>query len=115
MRVGIMVLVTATVMALSNIELIQTQDQDVNQLQINIKKVLTPLINNPLLGGNVLQSTLATGDNKISHGLNRALQGWVIVDVNGITDVYRNQGNFDPTKILVLNSSAAVSVSLYVF
>lgn len=104
-------------MALSNIELLSSKDQDVNQLQINIKKVLTPLINNPLLGGNIVGGsvTLATGDNNISHGLNQTLQGWSVQDINGPAVIYRNQGSVDPTKILVLNSSAAVTVTLYVF
>lgn len=104
-------------MSLSNIELISSQDQDVNQLQINIKRALTPLINNPLLGGDVVSGsvTLSVGDNNISHGLNSTLQGWVIVDINGPSVIYRNQASVDPTKILVLNSSAAVTVSLYVF
>jgi hypothetical protein len=102
-------------MALSNMELIQTTDGDVNQLQINVKRTFTPLINNPLLGGNILQATLVVGDNQISHGLNRTLQGWIIVDRNGASSIYRNQGTQNPSQILVLNSSAAVTVSLYVF
>lgn len=100
---------------LSNIELIQTDDGDVNQLQINVKKALNPVFNNPILSGNTMTFQLAVGDNFINHGLNRALQGWTITDVNQPTTVYRNQGSSDPTRILVLNSTAIASVSLYVF
>lgn len=115
MHAGIMATVIMMVaMGLSNIELLQTQDGDVNQLQINIKKVLTPLINNPLLAGNTMSVDLKTGDNQIAHGLNRTLLGWVIVDIDGASVIYRN-GKLNPSQILTLNSSAAVNVSLYVF
>jgi len=56
--------------------------------------------------------SLVIGDNLIPHGLNRALTGWAIVDIDGASDIYKTTSN---SRFITLNSSAAVTVSLEVF
>lgn len=100
-----------------SIGLVQTDDRKVNQLQQNLKQALDPLLQNPLLNGYIISDIdLATGDNIISHGLNRPLQGWVQVLADAGVTLYDKQSeNTTPSSTLVLNSSGAATVSLYVF
>lgn len=103
-------------MALSNIQLLQSTDPDINQLQINIKNVLNPIIGNAILGGRVVGPiALTVGNNNVSHGLGTTLQGWWPVSPQGVSNLYQNQGSANPAQILVINSSAAITVSFYVF
>jgi hypothetical protein len=103
-------------MSLSNIQLLQNSDPEVNQLQINIKTVLAPVIGNPVVGGLVVGPVaLTVGLNNISHGLGQTLQGWWVVSPQGVTNVYQVTGVANPAQILTVNSSAAVTVSFYVF
>ncbi len=92
-----------------------TENQDLNNMQENVEEVVAPLLKNPLLDGQVLSNIeLTTGSNSISHKLGRKLQGWLIVDKDDVADVYRETSP-TPTLTLVLNSSANVTISLYVF
>lgn len=88
-----------------------------NQLQQNLKQAVDPLLQNPFLDGYVISNIdLATGDNTISHGLNRPLQGWVQVLADaGVTLYDKQEDNTTPSSTLVLNSSGAATISLYVF
>lgn len=75
---------------------------------------LNPVIANPLLQGNLIQNiALINGNNIINHGLNRMQIGWFIVDQNATALFYRI-ASFN-SKTLNLNSSGAVTVSLWVF
>jgi hypothetical protein len=56
---------------------------------------------------------LINGTTIINHGLGKMQQGWFIVDINGAATIYRSQPLNDKT--LILNSSAAVIVSIGVF
>lgn len=92
-----------------------TTDQDLNNIQENVEEAFTPFIKNPLLDGQILSNiTLTAGDNDISHKLGRKLQGWLIVDINAVSNIYRKTST-TPTLTLKLNSSANCIVSLYVF
>ncbi len=98
-------------------QLVQTSDRNVNQLQQSIAQAVNPLLQNPVTQGNLINGvSLVVGSNTINHGLNAALQGWIIVGINGIASVYDAQAtNPSPGKTLILISSAAVTVNLYVF
>lgn len=83
-------------------------------LQTKWKSVLDPIISNPTTNMSILKNVkLYTGDNQVSHFLQRPQQGWIVVDINGVADVYRYR-DFDSI-YLYLNSSADVTVSLGVF
>lgn len=99
------------------IPLVQTQDKDINQLQQNLSQALNPVIQNPVISGNILvQQKLISGFNVINHGLGRKLQGWFLVRKRGSSDIYDTQDlNQSPAATLQLQSSAVVSVDIYVF
>lgn len=96
----------------------QTNDRNLGSAQQYLSQALSPLLKNPLTNGNVLENiSLAIGDNTISHGLGRALQGWSIVRMRSVfSQLYDKQTtNSNIENTLVLNSSAVVVVDVYVF
>jgi hypothetical protein len=78
--------------------------------------LLNPLLGNPLSNGQLLDNVnLVNGTNIINHTLGRKLQGWIKV-LGGSAIIYDNQStNPTPQLTLSLTSSAAVTVSLWVF
>lgn len=56
---------------------------------------------------------LILGNNAVPHLLQQMQQGWVIVDIQGVSSIYR----YSPfnTTYLYLHSSAAVTVSIGVY
>lgn len=100
-----------------SIALVQTDDRNVNQLQQNLKQAVDPLLQSPLLNGYIIPNiTLISGDNTIEHGLNRPLQGWFrVLDTAGPVLYDKQASNTTPSTTLVLNSSGAATISLYVF
>lgn len=75
---------------------------------------MQPIISKPQAQANILsQVVLVPGANVINHLLGRKLQGWQIVDIDGVASLYRSQPNNDLT--LTLTSSAAVTVGILVF
>lgn len=100
-----------------NIPKVQTPNRQVNQLQDNIRTSLAPILQNPVVMGQVLQSVpLTTGANSVNTLLNRTLQGWFIVRQRAAASVYDTQdSNATPQTTLNLVSSADVVIDLYVF
>jgi hypothetical protein len=83
-------------------------------MQSNWSSQLNPIIVNPGLQISLLKDiNLVTGNNVINHKLQRNQQGWYVVDITGVADIYRNAPLNNLT--LTLNSSANVTVSLMVF
>ncbi len=78
---------------------------------------LNPLLGNPLVNGQILSAVrLTTGANVINHGLQRKLQGYLVILNSAATTFYDSQAsNQMPDRTLILNSSGATTVSLYVF
>lgn len=75
---------------------------------------INPFLALPILKGIMLADvTLKVGDNNINTLLARKQQGWLVVDKTGVATVYRSKP-FNSTT-LTLNSSAPVTVSLWVF
>lgn len=56
---------------------------------------------------------LAIGNNVITHGLGRVPTGWIIMDINAASAIYRSAA-FNATT-LTLNSSAIATIRLGVF
>lgn len=100
-----------------SIAIVQTDDRNVNQLQQNLKQALDPFLKAALLQGYILSDVaLSSGDNIIRHGLDRKLQGYITVLANAAATIYDKQSeNTSPETTLILNASAPVTVSLYVF
>lgn len=78
---------------------------------------LNPVLGNPLVNGQMLDGVaLASGDNAVNHGLQRKLQGYLVVLNSAAVTFYDKQAtNQRPDLTLILNASGATTVSLYVF
>jgi hypothetical protein len=89
------------------------ESADIQRLQKNLETAVAQAIKSPLLDGRIIPNvTLASGDNKIEHKLARTLRGYLVIDrTNGAT-IYRTSID---DKYLTLNSSAQITVSLWVF
>lgn len=96
---------------------VQSQTRELNQVQYNVAQVLEPLSQQPLAYGNLLKSVvLAVGDNNVNHLLSVPLTGWIVTRKRANSDIFDKQDtNQTPQLTLVLNSSAAVTVDLFVF
>lgn len=94
-----------------------TDDKDFGLMQTRWASEINPLLLSPFLQGRLIQNvSLSTGDNVVNHGLNRKLQGWVLVRQRAAATIYDKQDlNQIPNLTLTLNTSANVSVDLYVF
>ena len=102
-------------MNLPNLPIFQQLTQNsFSLLQTSWKAALTPIIQNELNQGILLENiSLIIGDNQINHLLTRMQKGWIITDINGAAMIYRSQPLNDRT--LTLNSTAAVTISIWVF
>lgn len=90
------------------------QQLSITAMQNQWATMIEPVINNPLNLANILKDvSLVTGNNVINHKLGRKMQGWFIVDIQGVSSIYRSAEFNELT--LTLNSSASVTVSLGVF
>jgi len=77
-------------------------------------QTLNPIINSPLSAASIIENVvLINGTNIIPHKLNRLMQGWFLMDINGIASIYRSLP-FN-NKTLTLVSNAAVTIGLGVF
>lgn len=75
---------------------------------------LNPFLFNPLNQVAILENvSLQAGVNVLNHMLGQNMQGWFLVDVQGIATIYRSQPFNDQT--LTLTVSAPVTVSIGVF
>lgn len=104
-------------MDLGKVSQLNIQDRVINQLQSNIINRLNQILGLSILNGNYLPDVaLASGDNTINHGLQRNLIGWMIYRKSAAVNIYDKQNTNDsPETTLILNSSGAVTVSIYVF
>jgi hypothetical protein len=104
-------------MKLRAVASVNTSDNVINRVQDNVLAGLKAVAQSPILGGALLKGVvLAVGDNTIRHGLGSALSGWTVVRQRAAATIYDKQdSNTIPASTLVLNSSAAVTVDLYVF
>lgn len=99
---------------IGTIALVQTTERTINQLQLNIKQAVEPVLKNPLVQGQFLNGqALVIGSNVINHGLGRTMQGWMVTDVNAAANIYRSAALNDKT--LTLTSDVAVTVNIYIF
>lgn len=96
---------------------VQSKNTELNQVQDNIQRALAPLLGNQVLLGVLLAGiVLKAGVNSVNHTLGRKLTGWTIVRQRAEAQLWDTQdSNPTPNLTLSLNSTAAVTVDLYVF
>lgn len=98
-----------------SLPIFQDENKNIMLLQTNWASALNKLLDNPLLNGIILKDqVLSIGSNTISHRLQRAPQGCIIISKNAAASIFE-----EPSPItnlfLVLNSSAACVIDLYIF
>lgn len=92
----------------------QTKDNSLSLMQTRWASQLNPLLANPANNASILKGiSLTIGSNVINHKLGHILQGWQIVDIDGVANIYRSAAKNDLT--LTLTSDADVTVDLVVF
>ena len=102
----------------AQIPVVQTNNADFRLFQSQLSKVLQPILSNPINFGTRLSgvSLLANGVNTVNHNLNRTLQGWFLVRNRADAVVWDSQdSNTNQTQTLLLNTSADVTVDIWVF
>ena len=83
-------------------------------MQNKWKSLIDPVLSNPTTNMNILKNvSLVIGNNVINHLLGKVQQGWIITDIQGVSDIYRS-APFNALT-LTLNSSAVVTVNIGVF
>ena len=94
---------------------IMTKDQDLNLLQTRYRSLINPVLDNPLLKGNLIDGVVLTigSTNVLNHKLSRNQLGYIITDQNATARIYRAAPLNEKT--LTLASDAAVTISLLVF
>ena len=97
---------------------INVGDQDLQRVQENTDNAFRQFLRNALLDSAFLETIdLVTGqDNVINHTLNRPLRGWFPVRKSAEATLWDTQAiNTLPSRTLVLQTSADVTISLIVF
>lgn len=90
------------------------QQLDLPKMQTTWAQQLNPVIANALVQGQQLNNIqLINGVTVVNHKLGRKMQGWIVVDMDAASIIYRSQPFNALT--LTLTSNAAVSISLWVF
>lgn len=88
--------------------------KDLSLLATKWKSLLDPVLANPMTNMSILKNVaLTTGTNQVAHLLGQVQQGWVILDIQGASTIYRYR-DFNAT-YLYLNSSADVVCNIGVF
>jgi hypothetical protein len=88
-------------------------DPALNEVQDNVAEVVQYLSGNAVIDGLLLTGiVLSSGSNKVAHKLNRKPLGWIVVDRNSSVTIYSTSST---EKFLNLTTSAAVTVSLWIF
>lgn len=101
---------------MKSVSRVQTQERVLNQIQDNLIKSITDLNAIPLNSGVLLSDiVLASGSNTIYTTLPQAITGWIVTRKSANEDIYDEQSTNINPKTLILNSSGAVTVSLFVF
>ena len=83
-------------------------------MQTRWKSLLDPILENPINSISIIDNVaLVIGNNVINHRLGRKQQGWLILDIDAASTIYRSADFNDKT--LTLNASAAATIKLGVF
>lgn len=94
---------------------IRVKDAELEAVQTNIAQVITPLLKSQITDGNLVDVILVSGDNRISHGLARVPEGWVVVDRNSTSTIYRDRDKITDSNTMTLTASGTVSATIWFF
>lgn len=93
-----------------------TNDLTLSLMQNSWAKLLNPVLNVPMSNGVSIKSVvLVAGDNLVNHMLQRPMQGYIVTSMyNNYSQLY-NKVTQQPSLNFILNSSANVTIDLWVF
>lgn len=95
---------------------LNTESRELNATQANSQQALSVLLKNPLANGVLLEGIkLVAGANSIEHKLLREVRGYLVVSSTA-TSTFHDDIQTKATDLkFTLTSSAATTVSLWVF
>lgn len=95
---------------------IRTAVRDIQRLQDALSKVFNAIQTKQILDGRLVSNVeIASGTiTELDHGLQRPVRGWIVVDKNANAVVWTSASEI-PNRTLNLNTSANVTISLWVF
>lgn len=103
-------------MTLPKFTRIPAADDILNRVQDRLTRVLDPLSGNIILDGRFVTASLTNGAfSPVSHGLDRVPTGYIVVRRSADAQVWDFPDGADSATFLWLQSSAAVTVTLWVF
>ena len=99
---------------MNNLKKVRSDDRIINQVQDNIEQAITPIINSEIIDGLIIKDieVLTGATLTLSHKLGRTPNGFAVIKRNANSTVWN--GLIDK-KTIELNSSANVTISLWVF
>ena len=103
-------------MALPALKKIKAEDRVLNQVQDSVAQALKPLLNMAIADGRLIENIEITSGTAsiVEHKLDRTIRGWIVVRKNANSNIWESTSSI-PDKTLILNASATVTVSLWVF
>jgi hypothetical protein len=92
------------------------KDYDLSRFQSNVDKVFDKIKTFSITNGNIVSATINTTDTDVEHKLGREFQGWIVINKDGLGDIYQSQtvNSFKNVRI-VLKSSVQVNADIYIF
>lgn len=93
-------------------------DPDVRHVQESARAVFDDLAKRSILDGQAITDLTITSGTPliVQHGLGRKLTGWIVTGKDANANVWDSQSaNGMPNRTLILNASANVTISLWVF
>jgi len=98
---------------------VNANDPEVQLVDQRLLMIFNSIIKNPLLNTPTIVKgiMLSSGvDTIVNHGLGRAVTGWVVIDKNGVADIYQSTTtNTIPTASIILKANATVTASILFF
>lgn len=93
-----------------------TGDQKIDENLRRIGAAYDAVLKSPLLAGSLIEgvSLLSGQSNFVSHGLGRTPRGFIVVSPDADARIWKGPSD-SPSTTLVLNTSANVNLSVFVF
>lgn len=103
-------------MAFPALKKLLASDRVLNQVQENVAQALKPLLESSIGSGRVIDSiAIVSGTPKtVEHKLGREFKGWIVVRKNADANVWESTSSI-PSKTLILNADANVTISIWIF
>lgn len=100
------------------IDLIKTDDKDLDQMQRNADRAYRLMSINPVVQGNWFTDIPVVGNVEftVAHGLAAPYRGYAVTRTQGVNQIIVRDGmQTDPGKTIVLRPSATGTIDLYIF